>query len=101
HVVYVRISVKVINSRGVKCAGTSNYSVHFVAFPKQQIRQITSILAGNAGDQCLFHVSRLALEHSVCTIKSLQDPCVKRHRKNSTERRSTWPANSEIISSPP
>ena len=50
YVVYVGISVEMINSRGVKRAGASNYPVDFVAFLKQQIRQITSVLAGNAGD---------------------------------------------------
>jgi hypothetical protein len=56
--------------------------VNFVAFLQQQICQITSVLAGNAGDQCLFHAQRLALKQNVCTIKSLQGASVKRHCRN-------------------
>jgi hypothetical protein len=60
-----------INSRGVERAGASNDSVDFVTLLEQQIRQITSVLARNAGDQCLFHSQRLALKQNVRTIKSL------------------------------
>src|SRR5882724_7988930 len=56
HPVYVWISVKMINSRGVKRAGAANNPVDFVAFLKQQISQITSVLAGDAGDERRFHL---------------------------------------------
>ena len=56
HIVYVWISVKMINSRGVKRAGAANNPVDFVAFLKQQISQITSVLAGDAGDERRFHL---------------------------------------------
>ena len=53
----VRISVQMIDAGSVKCAGAANDPVHFVALLKQQIRQITSVLAGNAGDQRFLHFS--------------------------------------------
>src|SRR4029077_10916221 len=52
YIVYVWISVEMVNSGGVERAGASNDSVDFVALLKQQIRQITSVLTGDAGDQC-------------------------------------------------
>ena len=55
YAVYVGISVKMINARGVKCAGAANNPVDFVTFLKQQIGQITSVLTGDAGDQRSFH----------------------------------------------
>jgi hypothetical protein len=71
YIVYVWISVEMVNSCGVERAGASNDAVDFVALLKQQIRQITSVLTGDAGDQCLFHAQRLALKQNVRTIKSL------------------------------
>src|SRR5882724_1049017 len=55
HTVYVWISVKMINSRGVKRAGAADNPVNFIPFLKQQIGQITSILASNAGDERPLH----------------------------------------------
>ena len=69
--VYVRIGVEMINARSVERAGAANDPVDFVAFLQQQISQITSVLAGDAGDQCPFHAQRLALKQNVCAIKSL------------------------------
>jgi hypothetical protein len=60
-----------INARRVKRAGASNDPVDFVAFLKQQIRKITSILARDACDECLFHAQRFALKQNVFPIKSL------------------------------
>src|SRR6266480_6911380 len=56
HTVYVWISVKMINARGVKRAGAANNPVDFVALVKQQISQITSVLAGDAGDERHLHL---------------------------------------------
>jgi len=39
-----------INARSVERACASDDSVDFVVFLKQQISQVTSVLAGNAGD---------------------------------------------------
>ena len=55
HAVYVGISVKMINARGVKRAGAANDAVDLVPFLKQQIGQITSVLTGDAGDQRPLH----------------------------------------------
>jgi hypothetical protein len=68
--VYVGIGVEMINARRVKRAGAPNDPVDFVVFLKQQIGQITSVLACDAGDECLFHAQRLALKQNVWTIKS-------------------------------
>jgi hypothetical protein len=46
----VRVNVKMIDTRGVECAGAANNSMHLVAFFQQQIGQITSVLTGNAGN---------------------------------------------------
>ena len=54
-VVNVRIGVEMIDARGVERAGATNDPVDFVAFLQQQIGQITSVLAGDAGDQRPFH----------------------------------------------
>ena len=55
HAVDVRIGVKMINPRRVKRARAANDPVDFVAFFQKQIGEITSVLAGNAGDQRFFH----------------------------------------------
>ena len=49
-VVNVRIGVEMIDARSVECAGATNDPVDFVAFLQQQISQITSVLASDAGD---------------------------------------------------
>src|SRR5205807_4022163 len=49
--VNVRIDIEMIDARGVEGASPSNYSMHLVAFSQQEISQITSILAGDPGDQ--------------------------------------------------
>ena len=56
YVVYVWISIEVINSRRVKRTGAADYPVNFVAFLQQQICQLTSVLPSDAGDQCPFHL---------------------------------------------
>ncbi len=55
HPVDVRIGIKMVDARSVKCAGAANDPVHFVAFLQQQIGQITTILAGDAGNERLLH----------------------------------------------
>src|SRR6266550_2510345 len=47
-----------VNARSVERAGASDDPVDFVAFFQQQISQITSVLAGNAGDQRPFHLGK-------------------------------------------
>ena len=46
----VWIGIKMIDARSVERAGAANDAVDFVAFLQQQISQITSVLAGDAGD---------------------------------------------------
>ena len=51
----MRIGVKMIDARSVEGARAPDDPVHFVAFPEQEIGKITSVLAGDAGDQRFFH----------------------------------------------
>jgi len=44
-----------VDARSVKRTGTADDPVNFVALLKQQIGQITPVLAGNAGDKHSFH----------------------------------------------
>jgi hypothetical protein len=55
HTIDVGISIKMVDARSVKRTGTADDPVNFVALLKQQIGQITPVLAGNAGDKHSFH----------------------------------------------
>ena len=50
----MRVLVDVVDALGVEGAGAALDAVHHITFLQQQLRQIRSILAGNAGDQCDF-----------------------------------------------
>ena len=47
----VRILIKVINPAGVEAAGAPLDSMHCIALLKQQLREVTAVLAGDTGDQ--------------------------------------------------
>ena len=49
-VVYVGVLVDVVDTVGVKRAGTAFDAVHFVALVQQQLRQVGAVLAGYAGN---------------------------------------------------
>ena len=70
----VRIGVKMIDARSVEGAGAPDDAVDFVVFLEQEIGQVTSVLPGNAGDQCSFHAEALALKQSVCASNSINIP---------------------------
>ena len=53
--VHVRIGVKMIDARSVEGARAANDPVDFVALLKQQISQVTSVLASDASDERFFH----------------------------------------------
>jgi hypothetical protein len=36
--------------------------MYLVAFGEQQLRQVGTVLAGDAGDECFFHVSPLIMD---------------------------------------
>src|SRR5438045_5861459 len=55
--VNVRIDVKMIDAGGIEGARPPDYSVNLVAFFQQQIGQITSILAGDPGNQGALHLA--------------------------------------------
>jgi hypothetical protein len=58
HAVHVGVSVKMIDARSVEGAGATNDPVDFIALLKQQIRQITSVLASDASDQRPLHLGQ-------------------------------------------
>ena len=47
-----------VNAGSVERAGAANDAVDFVAFFEQQFGQITSVLAGDAGDQRFLHLGQ-------------------------------------------
>ena len=55
----VRIGVEVVDPRGIEGAGAADDAVHFVAFFKQQVRQVGAVLSGDAGDERFFHEAPL------------------------------------------
>ena len=54
----VRVGVKMVNAGSVERAGAANDAVDLVAFFQQQFGQITSVLAGDAGDQRFLHLGQ-------------------------------------------
>jgi len=46
----VGVLVEVVDAFGVKCAGTADKSVDFVAFVEEEFGKIGAVLAGYAGD---------------------------------------------------
>ena len=49
------VKIQVINPAGVKGRGAANDAVHLVALGEQQLGEVRTILASDAGDQCFFH----------------------------------------------
>jgi hypothetical protein len=66
HAVNVRIDIKMIDASGVEGARPPDYSVNLVAFFQQQIGQITSILAGDPGDQGALHLASGIKSNRAC-----------------------------------
>ena len=64
-VCYVRVLVDVVDTLGVEGTGAALDAVHEVAFFQQQLRQVTSVLAGDAGDEGDFLSA-----HAYCLKKS-------------------------------
>jgi hypothetical protein len=44
-----------LNARAVKQAGSSHYSMNFIALTQQQLREVGAVLAGDAGEECGGH----------------------------------------------
>ena len=83
----VGIGIKMIDARSVERAGAANDPVDFVALLQQQIGQITTVLAGDAGDECFFHVQRLALARIGERRKQLQAPKLRCYSSTLLRRR--------------
>src|SRR2546423_9809446 len=64
--VNVRVDVKMIDAGSVEGARPPDYSVNLVAFCQQQIGQITSILAGDPGDQGALHLASGIKSNRAC-----------------------------------
>ena len=58
----VRILVEMINAVGVQQRGAALNAMHFIAFAKQELRQIGAVLTRDAGDQCNFLHGFAAME---------------------------------------
>lgn len=50
----VGIKIKVVNSLGVECRGSSNQTVNFIAFGEQKLRQIGAVLTCDSSYECFF-----------------------------------------------
>ena len=50
-VAFVRVLIQVINSTGVEAARTPLDPMHLIALLQQKLREITTVLAGDASDQ--------------------------------------------------
>jgi hypothetical protein len=57
HAVDMRIPVKVVDPAGVEGRGAADHPVHFITFFEQQLSEIRTILAGNAGNEGFFHAA--------------------------------------------
>ena len=51
----VRIPVKVIDAARVERRGPANHAVDLIAFVEQQLGEIGTVLASDAGDERFFH----------------------------------------------
>src|SRR6266853_2153260 len=47
----VRVHIDMVYAAGVECAGTTNDSVHFIAFGQKQFSKIGTVLPGDSRDQ--------------------------------------------------
>ena len=56
HAVDVRVLVEVVDALGVERRCAADYAVDLVALRKEELRKVASVLSGDAGDQCLFHI---------------------------------------------
>ena len=55
HILFVRVVVDVVDATGVEGGGAADHAVDLIAFCQQQFRQVGTVLAGDAGDECFFH----------------------------------------------
>ncbi len=60
HPVDVRIAVEVVDAAGVEGGGAADDPVDLVAFGEQQLGEVGTVLAGDAGDEGFFHASAQA-----------------------------------------
>src|SRR5882724_11124119 len=51
----IGVLINVIDARSIESARTADDSVNLVAFRKQQLGKVGTILSGDAGDECAFH----------------------------------------------
>ena len=59
HASVVSVSVDVLNARGIEGRASSHDPMHFIAFPKQKLSQIRSILTGYPCNQSSLCLCRL------------------------------------------
>ena len=71
------VLIEMVNSVGIKGAGSTNDPVHFVPFGKEKLCQIRTVLTGDAGDQgasvaSIASVGSVASFASIASIASLR-----------------------------
>src|SRR4030095_2799240 len=82
----VRIFIEMINARCVERTRPANNAMYLVAFLEQQVCEIASVLAGDAGDECFLHAG--------AAVK--QEP-VSRKRKIRSETRMLHPSSAILL----
>ena len=60
----VRVLVEVVDAVGVEQRSAALDAVHLVALFQQEFGQIGAVLAGDAGDECYFHIGSINLAYS-------------------------------------
>ena len=58
----VRVLVEVVDALGVEGRGAALDAVDLVALGEQELGEVGAVLAGDAGDQSLFHLSSCSLD---------------------------------------
>ena len=58
----MRILIQLINPLGIERGSATLDTVDLIPLSEQQLRQITAILAGNSGNQCLPHARSISLK---------------------------------------
>ncbi len=68
----VRVGVNAVQPAGVEGAGAADQAVNLVAFGEQQLREVGTVLPGDAGDEGFFHFIKLEIEKTESRNKKEQ-----------------------------
>src|SRR6266480_1710144 len=70
----VRVGIKMIDPRCVERAGPPNDPVDFVALLQEQVREITSVLARDSGNERAFHFVPTINDASTARCAAINSP---------------------------